>query len=324
MVLLLFMHSTMKKNHSFLSIALLTLALQVAAAFVPLAPRTLVRPAVSALSSSAAAALGEVVEQQATSRIIPQQVQTNDDDVKENALLLWQETSRQLDDPPSCNMFQRLGSWGKLALQNMRQAWNNKWLQQQSSFARRPSTQFRMILGMGVTVAISLLVVVKRPLFATIRSWLQHRGFQGLAALGRTVAYIWALLVGYPRLLDKRTQEKQRQERQQMLEQRRQHLRRLAAEVARLRQELAALDKEIRTFRREMIALQVNANNAIVNDQAIQEAIGAEMALLASLRADTHAALQAVRKTWAESRSKSPPELWQEDDYIWLEPPTLP
>ena len=122
--------------------------------------------------------------------------------------------------------------------------------------------------------------------------------------------------MGYPRLLDKRAAEKQRKERDQMLEQRRQHLRRLAAEVARLRHDLASIDKEIRTFRREIITLKANGN---MIDEEVQEAIGAEMAHLAQLRADTQAALTAVRKTWAEVRSKSPPELWEDI----LEPPIL-
>ena len=177
--------------------------------------------------------------------------------------------------------------------------------------------------------------------------WIRHRGFQGFSALGRTVAYLWALLVAYPRLLDRRAAERRQKRRDAVVEQRRQELLGLAGEVSRLRQELATIDAEIRSFRREIISLQAlvasnnnnNRNTAApgvsftpegsvmtpppTNGESsttphvdgIQEAIAAEMAHLAHLRKNTQAALTVTRQLWAEARAQAPPEAWPASSY---------
>jgi hypothetical protein len=195
-------------------------------------------------------------------------------------------------------------SWTR-SIQQQIQSWSKKlrW--------HRPSVQFRVQLGLGAMAALALCRwwIPTTKVTTAIQHWVTHRGFQGIAALGRSVAYGWALLVGYPRMLDRRAHEKQRNERDKALERRRHQLRALAAEVARLRHEVATLDQEMRTFRREIISFKANG---IVLDPDVQEAIGVEMAHLGQLLADTQAALVAVRQTWAELRSKSPPELWED------------
>ena len=175
----------------------------------------------------------------------------------------------------------------------------------------KPSVQFRLQLGLGAMTALAVVSrwIPQARVLAAVSRWLSHRGFQGLSALGRSVAYGWALLVAYPRMLDRRAKDLQRRDRERAQDRRQQRLRSLAAEVARLRQELLALDKEIRTFRREVLLLK--ANEGAVKDE-VQEAIATELAHLAQLRADTQASLTAVRQTWAELRAKSSPELWED------------
>ena len=228
----------------------------------------------------------------------------------------------------------------------------------------KPSTKFRAALvsvaaltGFGLAVLSSPKAgkaVVGSTLLPQLQHWIRHRGFQGFSALGRTVAYLWALLVAYPRLLDRRASERRQKRRDSLVEQRRQELLGLAGEVSRLRQELATIDAEIRSFRREIISLQAlvatNQNNNNRNNQAagvsftpegsimtpttipegssspttqsstphvdgIQEAITAEMAHLAQLRADTQAALTVARQLWAEARAQAPPEAWPASSY---------
>jgi hypothetical protein len=178
---------------------------------------------------------------------------------------------------------------------------------------RRPGVQFRLRLGLLVSTAFTVASVWlprRTPLATTALHWVSHRGFQGVAALGRSVAYIWALLVAYPRLLDRRAAEQRRQKREREREGRRQHQSRLWEEVVRLRHELSALDAEIRSFRREIIALQAYAKGGNDDHNAsdvVQAAIAAEMTHLAQLRSDTQAALVAARQAWADLRAQSPP-----------------
>jgi uncharacterized protein YlxW (UPF0749 family) len=142
--------------------------------------------------------------------------------------------------------------------------------------------------------------------------WFSQRGFQGMAAMGRTVVYLWGLLVAYPVLLDRRADERHRQQADKEMERRRDHLVRLAADIARLRHDLATLDAEVRAFRREVILLKVYARSDNNDHGEIQAAIEAEMAHLAQLRSDTKAALMAARQVWAEYRSTSPSEVWDD------------
>lgn len=180
---------------------------------------------------------------------------------------------------------------------------------------RKPGMRFRVRLGLITTIAVSVagFFVPKKQILLVIQKWIAHRGFQGIAALGRSVAYGWALLVAYPRMLDKRASERRKQEKLSKLDQRRKYLRSLAGEVVRLRQELSSIDGEIRAFRREIISLRAYANKENGIDPDVQEAIGTEMAHLAQLRADTQAALLAARHTWSEVRSKSPSEAWEDE-----------
>ena len=139
----------------------------------------------------------------------------------------------------------------------------------------KPGTRFRWKLGFVTTafVALSSLMggvgtsikVLSNPkyfskgtiqLFHLVKTWLSHRGWQGLAAMGRAIAYGWALLVAYPRLLDKRQQDKRKQKRADLKAMRRRRLTRLADQVSKLRSELRQIDAEIRSFKREIIAMK--------------------------------------------------------------------
>mmetsp|Transcript_4739 Transcript_4739/g.7335 ORF Transcript_4739/g.7335 Transcript_4739/m.7335 type:complete len:341 (-) Transcript_4739:228-1250(-) len=174
----------------------------------------------------------------------------------------------------------------------------------------RPSTRFRMQFGFA-TVGVLLItgqIVPWTRLMSLLKNWLSHRGFQGVAAMGRTVAYGWAVFVAYPRMLDRRAKEQRRNEYQKSIERRQTQLTRLSGQVIRLRQELMDIDKEIRAFRREVISLQAYAKEK--DDPIVQEAIGAEMAQLAQLRSEKQASLTAARQVWTEVKSKSPPESW--------------
>jgi len=176
----------------------------------------------------------------------------------------------------------------------------------------RPGDQFRVRLGVAVAAGLSVwsYFVPQKRLLSLLQKWWTSRGFTGLAAIGRSIAYGWAVLVGYPRVLDRRANEQRRQRRDKLLDQRRAQLTRAAAEVSRLRQELVDLDAEIRAFRREIIKMKAYTPD---NDD-VQEAIGSEMAHLAQLRSDAQAALVAARQAWAEMRSANPTEAWEEDN----------
>ena len=233
---------------------------------------------------------------------------------------------------------------------------------------QKPGTQFRAGL-LSMAAAFAGLALLRggsasssmlSSLAISTQTWIQHRGFQGLAAFGRTFTYIWAVFVAYPKMLDRRAAERKSKQRDQQLEQRRKELRGLAAEVSRLQQELASIDAEIRSFRREIISMKammaaskaqkqgggnVNNNNilwsdngdatasaasapkltppthdGVGDDDSVQEAIAAEMAHLAQIRADTQASLTVARQLWAEAKAQSPPEAWPTS--AWLYPPS--
>ncbi|CAB9505773.1 expressed unknown protein [Seminavis robusta] len=178
----------------------------------------------------------------------------------------------------------------------------------------RPATKFRVGLGLAALVSLSLTSLFRARWLSLVTRWVSHRGFQGLSALGRTIAFAWGALVAYPRLLDRRAAERKQRDREKALDRRRNELYQLAAEVSRLRQELSSIDAEIRSFRREVISLKALASSSVnassEDSNGIQEAITAEMAHLAQLRSDTQAALSAARQTWAEARASSPPDAW--------------
>jgi hypothetical protein len=223
----------------------------------------------------------------------------------------------------------------------------------QSQRALNPGMKFRVRLGVALITAVSILSVFLpygaaarggkgiTSVLAILQRWLSHRGFQGIAALGRSVAYGWALFVAYPRMLDRRAADKKKREREKAVERWRVYLRSLAAEVVRLRQELSSIDSEIRAFRREIISLKAtltnynNGNTDVDNEKAgssnqnwntdIQEGITREMSHLTQLREDTKQALSAARQTWSEMRAKSPLEAWEADDSLLLSlPDSLP
>lgn len=180
------------------------------------------------------------------------------------------------------------------------------WSRLQKSFKRqRPGFKFRATLLAVLASAAAITLRGPRSLLL-VTNWIGLRGFQGLAAFGRTVAYAWAVLVAYPRLLDRRAADRRERRRERELDSRRNELIRLAAEVTRLRQELSSLDAEIRSFRREIIALKAADD---VNIQ-VQQAIDDEMAYLKQLKLDTQTALVAARQVWAEARAQSPPDAW--------------
>ena len=219
----------------------------------------------------------------------------------------------------------------------------------------RPGQKFRFRLGLGVIAFVSLWnTIVARNYggFITsiltgaaatttatgfgslLRRWLSNRGFQGIAALGRSIAYGWAIFIAYPRMLDRRAKERRMKREEEVLKQWRTYLKAIADEVSRLKKELSLLDGEIRAFRREILAIRAariesseassknishtdssdnnNSNRSDINDRnnqsdrVLREAIINEMAHLTRLRDDTRLALTTARKRWSEVRSKRP------------------
>lgn len=213
----------------------------------------------------------------------------------------------------------------------------------------RPGQKFRIRLGLASIAFVSLwntIIARNYSGFITgiitgaaatttatgfgsiLRRWLSSRGFQGIAALGRSIAYGWAIFVAYPRMLDRRAKERRMKREEEALKQWRSYLKAIAAEVNRLKKELSLLDGEIRTFRREILAIRAarfentqanskaddrgdtdgsNANTGdSQSDRVLREAILSEMAHLTRLRDDTRLALTTARKRWSEVRLKRP------------------
>ena len=152
-----------------------------------------------------------------------------------------------------------------------------------------------------------------------LRRWLYNRGFQGIAAFGRSLAYGWAVFVAYPRLLDRRAKERRLKREEDALNQWRQKLKGTADEVLRLRKDLSSLEGEIRAFRREILAIRAarigdnennstspNQSSSIESDRILRTAIINEMTHLTRLRDETRLALGLARKRWSEVRSKAP------------------
>lgn len=165
-----------------------------------------------------------------------------------------------------------------------------------------------------------------------VRRWFSLRGFQGIAALGRSIAYGWAIFVAYPRMLDRRAKDRRHKREEDILKQWRQILKGIAAEVVRLKRELSLLEGEIRTFRREILAIRAarvnngdsrsKSNNSgnespdendntsntgsHQSDRILHEAIVNEMSHLTRLRDDTRMALTTARQRWSEVRAKRP------------------
>jgi len=157
----------------------------------------------------------------------------------------------------------------------------------------KPGQKFRFRLGIAALACVSLwdTVVVRNyggfvngivtgaaaTTTATgfgglLRRWFALRGFQGIAALGRSVAYGWAILVAYPRMLDRRAKERRLKREEEALKQWSRVLKGIADEVLRLKRELSLLEGEIRTFRREILAIRagrvVNNNNNNSNNNS--------------------------------------------------------
>lgn len=168
-----------------------------------------------------------------------------------------------------------------------------------------------------------------------LRRWFSNRGFQGIAALGRSIAYGWAILVAYPRMLDRRAKERRLKREEEAFTRWRHYLKGTADEVVRLRRELSLLDGEIRTFRREILTIRAarinnsstatatkisgstdsddnnlprGDNNNIYNgsDRILRDAVINEMSHLTRLRDDTRFALTTARQRWSEVRAKPP------------------
>jgi hypothetical protein len=268
-----------------------------------------------------------------------------------NATFLSVDSSHDFDEAPEPLRHQgRLRKRVKRWTHNLNTQWNLFWKSQRNI---KPGMKFRLRITVAIIAMASVLSFFLpatrvaggakglKSVFTIVTRWLASRGFQGIAALGRSVAYGWALFVGYPRLLDRRAKEKKKREREKALERWRVYLRSLAAEVVRLRQELSSIDSEIRTFRREIISLKASltknegvdtkrddcdsrkssTNNSAQWNDDIQEAITQEMTHLRQLRDDTKQALAAARETWSEMRAKSPLEAWEADDFLLLSSP---
>jgi hypothetical protein len=219
----------------------------------------------------------------------------------------------------------------------------------------RPGQKFRFRLGLVSIAFVSLwntVVIRNYGGFVTgiltgaaatttatgfgslLRRWFSNRGFQGIAALGRSIAYGWAIFVAYPRLLDRRAKERRLKREEEASDQWRRYLKGAADEVVRLRKELSLLEGEIRAFRREILAIRaaridtsaaMSKKNGIgdwedkdsshgsnkkdssnKSDRILREAIINEMTQLTRLRDDTRSALTMARKRWSEIRSKRP------------------
>jgi len=219
----------------------------------------------------------------------------------------------------------------------------------------RPGQKFRFRLGIISIAFVSLwntVVVRKYSGFITgiftgaaatttatsfgsiFRRWFSNRGFQGIAALGRSFAYGWAIFVAYPRMLDRRAKERRLKREEKALDQWMRYIKGTADEVVRLRKELSSLEGEIRAFRREILAIRAaridsfsamskkndNAdsddNNSTLrnnyddssnkSDRILREAIINEMTHLIRLRDDTRLTLTMARKRWSEVRAKRP------------------
>lgn len=239
---------------------------------------------------------------------------------EERQILLPFQIEQQVDLPPTTKQ-----SFGQTILDSWKGMRKNvtKTLQ-----ALRPSQKFQArVFGFAVIAASITSVFIPRiRLLPLLQTWISTRGFQGLAALGRSITYAWGLFVAYPNMLDRRASERKARDKERTIHIRRQHLTRMAAEITRLRQELATIEAEIRSFRREIIAMKAYyTNKSTKEDQGddmnssnreVEEAIGVEMAHLTQLRSDTKAALAAARQAWTEVRTESPPEAWHDDPLL--------
>mmetsp|Transcript_17776 Transcript_17776/g.49248 ORF Transcript_17776/g.49248 Transcript_17776/m.49248 type:complete len:471 (+) Transcript_17776:509-1921(+) len=196
----------------------------------------------------------------------------------------------------------------------------------------------RVVSGAAAT-ATATATTASTGFGSLLRRWLSSRGFQGISAFGRSVAYGWAILVAYPRMLDRRAKERRAKKEEEALRQWRQVLKGIAEEVVRLKKELSLLEGEIRAFRREILAIRAarvgsnsnsNSNNRTSNDaehaeihpphthinrsssnddssdRLLRDAIIHEMNHLTRLRDDTRLALTRARQRWSEVRAKKP------------------
>eukprot|EP00934_Nitzschia_sp_Nitz4_P007085 Nitzschia sp. Nitz4//scaffold21_size171442//91072//93100//NITZ4_002171-RA/size171442-augustus-gene-0.184-mRNA-1//1//CDS//3329542441//7075//frame0 len=111
-------------------------------------------------------------------------------------------------------------------------------------------------------------------------------------------------------MLDQNKQESEQAVQRNRAEDKRQRLNQLADQMANLRREITAIDAEIRSFRREVIAMQVYSQSGgegrKLNTET-QAAIGAEMAHLVQLRSELQASLDETRASWVESGGGSLP-----------------
>eukprot|EP00537_Pseudo-nitzschia_pungens_P017701 CAMPEP_0172400318 /NCGR_PEP_ID=MMETSP1061-20121228/45345_1 /TAXON_ID=37318 /ORGANISM="Pseudo-nitzschia pungens, Strain cf. pungens" /LENGTH=567 /DNA_ID=CAMNT_0013133531 /DNA_START=201 /DNA_END=1904 /DNA_ORIENTATION=- len=115
----------------------------------------------------------------------------------------------------------------------------------------------RVVSGAAATATATTTATTASTGFGSLlRRWLSSRGFQGISAFGRSVAYGWAILVAYPRMLDRRAKERRAKKEEEALRQWRQVLKGIAEEVVRLKKELSLLEGEIRAFRREILAIR--------------------------------------------------------------------
>ena len=141
----------------------------------------------------------------------------------------------------------------------------------------RPGQKFRLRLGAAAVVFVSLWDTIGVRNFSGVitgivtgaaatttttgfggilRRWFSNRGFQGIAALGRSIAYGWAILVAYPRMLDRRSKDRRLKRDEEAFKRWNRYLQGTADEAIRLRRELSLLEGEIRTFRREILAIR--------------------------------------------------------------------
>jgi len=168
----------------------------------------------------------------------------------------------------------------------------------------RPATKFRLKLGAAMSLGMSLALLVQRPttLVELLGKWWSSRGFTGLASLGRTVSYVWALFVAYPRMLDRRAAERKERKREKELDRKRREILLLSNEIGRLRQEMSSLDAEIRSFRREIISMTAYSKD----NPEVSDAISKEMDHLVSLRKQIQADLAAARKERSDLKLEPP------------------
>jgi hypothetical protein len=285
----------------------------------PTRPTTIVfLPSSSRISSTT---LLDTIQSQQLPRILPLRQTSRDHSNSshrpthpESSSTTLQQQSKRLSsrrDSPSTTTTTRTKTsvWRPKSFFAIVNAWKDRILES----LQRPGTKFRLAVAVGTAAAwyvASTFLPPSRHPSIVLSHWISQRGFQGLSAFGRSIAYVWALFVAYPKWLDKKAVEQQQETLATKLESKKKFLKNLAQEAVLLRSHIHGLDSEIRSFRRDVLTLRAQG----YVDPEIQDAIADEMAYLVQLKQDTQQALMTVKQAWSDARSRNP-LTWDEDEY---------